>query len=66
MSIFAEYTKQIETALKAGNATEHTYRPLLKNLIESFAPNVVAINEPKRINCGAPDYLISHRQQVLG
>ena len=30
------YRRQIEKALQAGNATEHTHRPALKTLIESL------------------------------
>ena len=52
------YLKQIEAALTAGNATEHTHRPALKALIEALAPGVTAVNEPQRIVCGAPDLVI--------
>ncbi len=64
------YRRQIEKELQAGNATEHTHRPALKDLIESLAPGVTATNEPKRVECGAPDFVISrsaaHRQVTLG
>ncbi len=30
------YLKALEQALKAGNATEHTYRPVLKVFVESL------------------------------
>jgi hypothetical protein len=50
-----EYLKQIEKAHAAGNATEHTYRPALKTLVESLVKDVSATNEPKRERCGAPD-----------
>ena len=53
------YLKSIERELMAGNATEHTHRPALKTLIESLAPKIKATNEPKRIECGAPDFVIS-------
>jgi len=66
MNLFAEYIQDIETALRAGNATEHTHRPALKKLIESFNPGIVATNEPKRIKCGAPDFVISEGQLVKG
>ena len=52
------YLKQIEAALAAGNATEHTHRPALKALVEALAPSITAINEPQRIACGAPDFVI--------
>ena len=48
------YFREIERAYAAGNATEHTYRPALKTLVESFGKNVRATNEPKRVACGAP------------
>jgi hypothetical protein len=53
------YRRQIERELQAGNATEHTHRPALKALLESLAPKITATNEPKRVECGAPDFVIS-------
>ncbi len=65
-SIFKDYLAQIEQAYKAGNATEHTHRPALKTLIEAFQPGVIATNEPKRIKCGAPDYIITRKDIPVG
>ncbi|MCY3782454.1 MAG: N-6 DNA methylase [Chloroflexi bacterium] len=45
--------------LAAGNATEHTHRPALKALLEGAAVGVTATNEPRRIECGAPDFVVS-------
>jgi hypothetical protein len=56
--ILSTYQAQIESALRAGNATEHTHRPALKTLIESIGTQVTATNEPKRATYGAPDYVI--------
>jgi len=53
------YLKQIEDNLRAGNATEHTHRPALKSLLEALDPTVTATNEPKRIACGAPDFVVA-------
>lgn len=66
MSSFAYYFQQISQALAKGNATEHTHRPALKTLLESLAPGIVATNEPKRIQCGAPDYILTRGQTPLG
>jgi len=55
------YRRQIERELQAGNATEHTHRPALKALIESLAPGVTATNEPKQVECGAPDFVVSRK-----
>jgi SAM-dependent methyltransferase len=61
-----EYLKEIEKEASRGVATEHTFRPALKKLVESLDKGIAAINEPKRIECGAPDYLISRRNLTLG
>lgn len=55
------YRRQIERELQAGNGTEHTRRPALKTLIESLATGVTATNEPRRVECGAPDFVISRK-----
>jgi len=55
------YRRQIERELQAANATAHTHRPALKTLIESLAPGVTATNEPRRVECGAPDFVISRK-----
>lgn len=70
MTAIADYLKRIEQALQAGNATEHTYRPALKALVEAIALEnkliVTATNEPKRVKCGAPDYIVTKGQVPLG
>jgi len=63
---FKHYLKTIENALKAGNATEHTHRPALKALLESLDLHITATNEPKRIACGAPDYIITRNDLSIG
>ncbi len=60
------YLKGIEKTLQRGNATEHSYRSDLKGLLETLFPDVTATNEPKRITCGAPDYIITDKQTPLG
>jgi Type ISP C-terminal specificity domain/N-6 DNA Methylase len=66
MSAFKDYLRRLEMALKAGNATEHTHRPALKLLIESVRSGVVATNEPRRIACGAPDFIVTAKTTPLG
>ena len=64
------YRRQIERELQAGNATEHTHRPALKTLVESLASGLTATNEPKQVECGAPDFVIfrtaKHTTVTLG
>lgn len=53
--------RELEGALRRGNATEHTHRPALKALLEGLVPGIIATNEPARVECGAPDFLVSRR-----
>ena len=62
----SSYVKSIESNLRRGDATEHTHRPALKALIEEVAKGLTATNEPKRIDCGAPDFIITRGQIPLG
>lgn len=60
------YLRAVEKALKRGDATEHTHRPALKALLESLREDIVATNEPRRIQCGSPDFVVSQRQTPVG
>ena len=55
------YLRKLREALKAGNATENTYRPALKALVESVRSKTVATNEPTHVECGAPDFAVARR-----
>ena len=66
MSRFSDYFQKLAAAVAQGNATEHTHRPALKALIEDLAPGLTATNEPKRIKCGAPDYIVTRGETPLG
>ena len=61
-----KYISEINRIYKADNATEHSYRPALKILLEALMPRHTATNEPKRIACGAPDYIITDRAFPVG
>ena len=41
-----------------GDATEHSYRPAIQGLFESIGDGLIVVNEPKRVACGAPDFVI--------
>lgn len=66
MNPIQDYLRRIEKALTAGNATEHTYRPALKTLIESINNDITATNEPRREQYGAPDYIVSRAAAPIG
>ncbi len=63
-----DYLAALEASIKRGDATEHTHRPALKAMLEAVAgdPAVQAVNEPRRIACGAPDYVIARGTVPLG
>ncbi|MDH5762944.1 MAG: N-6 DNA methylase [Nitrospinota bacterium] len=63
---FDEYLKDINKRYTTGIAREHAYRPSLQNLIESVMPDVLATNDPARIECGAPDFILSRRKIDVG
>src|SRR6266487_4575097 len=65
-NILHSYLAAIERELQQGIAREHSYRPALKTLIETLYPGTLATNEPKRIRCGAPDYIVTDGQIPLG
>jgi len=60
-----EYLRKLERALRRGDATEHTHRSALKDLLEALDDKVIATNEPKRSECGAPDYVVSRKRDQL-
>lgn len=62
---FDNYIKEINKAYLRGDATEHTHRPALKSLIEAIFDNITATNEPRRIDCGAPDLVVSRKLKEL-
>jgi predicted helicase len=57
----AEYLEKINTRFKTGISREHTYRGDLQTLLESLVTDVLVTNEPARIACGAPDYIITKK-----
>ena len=61
-----QYIQDIAAAHQRGNATEHTYRGYLSKLIETLVPDVIATNEPKRQQCGAPDYILTKKDVPVG
>lgn len=61
-----EYVAAINKRFSQGNATEHTFRGDLQQLLESLEPSISATNEPKRIACGAPDYVLMKNDIPIG
>lgn len=61
-----QYIESINKRYRLGNATEHTFRGDLQQLIESLVPGINATNEPQRQACGAPDYIITKKEIPIG
>jgi len=62
----AQYIDNINKRYQLGNATEHTFRGDLQQLIESLVPDIRATNEPKRQSCGAPDFILTKKDIPIG
>ena len=58
----ATYIKSINEQFRTGIAREHSYRPMLQQLLNEMLDGLVVTNEPARIDCGAPDFIISSKK----
>ena len=62
-----QYLINITELYEQGKATEHSYRGDLQRLIKNLLPDDIAVtNEPKRSNCGAPDYILTKKDLPTG
>lgn len=52
------YVEKVLRELATGQATEHSFRPALKDLLGALDETIEAINEPKQSEHGAPDFVI--------
>lgn len=53
-----DYLQKIQSTYATGDATEHSHRSTLEALLEALGDDIQAINEPRRIECGAPDLAV--------
>lgn len=56
------YLDEVKEKYYSGIAIEHAYRPALQRLIEGLCPSVNAINDAKRLEVGAPDFVLTQRK----
>lgn len=59
----SRYLTDVKELYYRGDATEHSYRPALQQLIHDLFPDYIAINERKRVDVGAPDLVIFKREE---
>ena len=58
---FIEYIKELDRLYSVGNTTEHSFRGSLQSFLSEMLPGYVITNEPRRRECGAPDYVITKK-----
>jgi hypothetical protein len=61
-----EYVEALDRQFRTGLSTEHSYRPLLQGLLAELLPGVEVTNEPQRIDCGAPDFILTCKSVPVG
>ena len=61
-----EYLKSIDKQYRLGISTEHSHRGSLQSLLCNLYPEYVVTNEPRRIEGGAPDYVVSKSRIPVG
>ena len=61
------YIQAVNAKFITGKTTEHSFRGDLQSLVESIiGSDYIVINEPKRQDCGAPDYIIEKNSILFG
>lgn len=66
MSLVGDFILNVQAVYGTGVATEHSYRPAIQALFNALDGKVTALNEPKRVECGAPDFIIHRAEIALG
>jgi predicted helicase len=61
-----QYTENLNRRYQTGISREHAYRGDLQALLESMLEGVLVTNEPARIDCGAPDYILTRKDIPVG
>ncbi len=66
-SVLRVYLRSVADTRSTGHATEHSYRPALKVLIETLGgKDVGALNEPSHVEYGAPDFIVERGGAPIG
>ena len=56
-----KYVAEVAKLAKAGVTAEHPFRPALTTLLQSLAPTLIPVNDGKRTECGAPDFVVQNK-----
>ena len=60
------FLQEVATIYKTGIAGEHAYRPALHKLFNTLSEEVRAVNEPARVDVGAPDFVFLRGDIPIG
>lgn len=60
------YLDTLNLRYKTGISREHTYRGDLQTLLMRILPDILVTNEPARVACGAPDYMLTRKDVPVG
>jgi len=61
-----KYIAEISNKYKTGHAGEHAYRPVFEELIKSINQKLSIVNDPKRTEYGAPDFIFVRGDLIAG
>ncbi len=61
-----QYIDNLNKRYQTGISREHAYRGDLQAYLETLLKDVQVINEPARIACGAPDYILMRKDIPIG
>ena len=62
----SEFLASVTKTYSTGVAGEHSYRSSIQQFINALDQDVMAINEPARIKCGAPDFVVNVGEVTVG
>lgn len=60
------YLNTLQLRYQTGISREHTYRGDLQTLLMAILPDILVTNEPARVACGAPDYMLTRKEVPVG
>ena len=60
------YINEVSEKYKTGRAGEHAYRPTFEKLVKSLDQKLGIINDPKRTEYGAPDFIFVRGDLIAG
>ncbi len=60
------YLQKVASGLATGHAREHAHRPAFQELIQSFEKELQIVNDPKRSEYGAPDFIFLRKDLTVG